>query len=157
MKILTDTSFLITYIDDKRKHHTIAKKYAEYFTSSEKFVIYISSIVVFEFQRKQSIEDIFRVLPKINMAYDINHALSSAKLCKIYEERQGKFIKNDKSSRIKANNDWKLIGQAEYEKIDLIITEDEKSLSKYVRTLNDLGVMKTKVKLLKDGFQTENN
>lgn len=148
LSVLVDTSFLITLFDDKRKHHKTAKKYYKHFIAKN-ITMLLSPIVISEFHQMQSIIDImgsgnFKVEP-FNYHDGIAAADIAFKLGGVERKRDG--------SNPKYKDDLKLIAQADNNKIDFIITEDDSTLARYIKRLNDAKVLETKCILLKDGFE----
>jgi predicted nucleic acid-binding protein len=128
--VLVDTSFLITLADPARQHHETAKTYFREALKAQ-VPLYLSTIVVSEFQVKQPITDLplrnFIVLP-----FNIDHAMKVGLLMQATARDQ-----DDERNAVK--DDVKLIGQAACESISHIFTEDEKTLAKYVKRLTDSG------------------
>ena len=61
--VFIDTSFLITIFDSSRKNHENAKRYYQYFINNS-IDMYLSTIVISEYQQKGDIQDIvlYRVI-----------------------------------------------------------------------------------------------
>jgi hypothetical protein len=87
---LIDTGFLISLSDPKRAHHGIAKKY--FGACIERQVrMYLSTIVVSEFQVKQAIKDLplrnFIVLP-----FNVDHAMACGLLIRAMSRDAGDLL-----------------------------------------------------------------
>ncbi len=78
---LIDTSFLITLSDPARKHHNIAQQYFRA-CIDKRTPMFLSTIVVSEFQVKQAITDLplrnFIVLP-----FNVDHAMACGLLVRV--------------------------------------------------------------------------
>ena len=130
ISVLVDTSFLITLADPTRKHHEAAKTYFRECLKAN-VPLYLSAIVASEFQVKQTVNDLplrnFIVLP-----FNIDHAMTAGLLMRTVVRDAG-----DERNAVK--DDVKLIAQAVCESITHVLTEDEKTLAKYIQRLADLG------------------
>ena len=140
---LVDTSFLITLADPGRTHHGVAKSYFR--EALERGVpLYLSAIVASEFQVGQAVTDLplrnFEVLP-----FNIDHAMTAGLLLRDLRRDIG-------DDRVAVKDDVKLIAQAVCESLTHVLTEDEQTLTKYVRRLNDLGRCSLRCILLAKGF-----
>ena len=147
LSVLVDTSFLITLFDDKRTHHKVAKKYYKYFLGHS-ITMYLSPIVVAEFHQMQSIVDIvgsgnFILLP-FNYPDGMNSADIAYKLGGVERKRDG--------TNPKYKDDLKIISQAQTNEITFIITEDDSTLARYCKRLQDAKVLGTKVITLSGGY-----
>jgi predicted nucleic acid-binding protein len=143
ISILVDTSFLITLADPARRHHEVAKTYFRECLKAN-VPLDLSAIVASEFQVKQAVNDLplrnFIVLP-----FNIDHAMTAGLLMRTVVRDAG-----DERNAVK--DDVKLIAQAVCESITHVLTEDEKTLAKYVRRLADSGECSLRAILLVDGF-----
>ena len=116
--ILVDTSFLISLADTTRPNHSIAK---QYFLECLKrnIMMYLSAIVVSEFQVKQAITDLplrnFQILP-----FNIVHAMTTGILTKSLSRSEG-------DDRVAVKDDTKLIAQTVCESITHVLTEDKRT------------------------------
>lgn len=142
---LVDTSFLITLADPARVHHAVAKSYFK--EALQRGVpLYLSAIVASEFQVGQPVTDLplrnFEVLP-----FNIDHALTAGLLLRDLRHDTG-------DDRVSVKDDLKLIAQAICESLTHVLTEDERTLSKYVSRLNSLGRCSLRCILLADGFDS---
>ena len=110
---LVDTSFLISLADRDRKHHAVARSY---FREALKrgVPLYLSAIVVSEFQVKQAVTDLpmrnFSVLP-----FNIDHAMTAGLLMRDIQRDEG-------DDRVAVKDDVKLIAQAVCESLTHILT-----------------------------------
>jgi predicted nucleic acid-binding protein len=140
---LVDTSFLITLADPARPHHDTAKTYFR--EALQRGVpLYLSAIVASEFQVGQPVTDLplrhFEVLP-----FNIDHAMTAGLLLRGLRRDAG-------DDRAAVKDDVKLIAQAVCESLTHVLTEDEQTLTKYVRRLHDAGRCSLRCILLADGF-----
>lgn len=144
--ILLDTSFLITLVDSTRPNHNIAKSYYRLMLD-EQHQMYLSSIVVSEFEIKQPISDLqlknFRYL-----TFNIPHGIEAARLW-------NGFSREDGENRQIVKDDVKLIAQASKENIDFIITEDASTLFKYCNKLRKSGLTQVAAIKLVDGYDSD--
>jgi predicted nucleic acid-binding protein len=144
--VLLDTSFLITFSNPNRKNHPAAKQYLDYCVA-QKIRMYLPALVAGEFAVRQSVEDLplerFLILP-----YNLPHALKAAEFSSALKNRSSK----PEDLRSVIINDINILGQAESEKIPVILSEDESTLSRYSERLRKEKDVKTTVLLLKDGF-----
>jgi hypothetical protein len=143
--VLLDTSFLITLSDPARPHHAAALAYYRECTQRQ-VPMYLSTIVISEFQVKQAINDLplrnFVVLP-----FNVDHAM-----------RCGLIIRNmardPEDDRVRVKDDFKLLAQCDCESISHLISEDASTLAKYLNRAQINGLASTKTILLKDGLDT---
>lgn len=143
--VLLDTSFLITLSDPARPHHATALAYYRECTQRQ-VPMYLSTIVISEFQVKQAINDLplrnFVVLP-----FNADHAM-----------RCGLIIRNmardPEDDRVRVKDDFKLLAQCDCESISHLISEDASTLAKYLNRAQTNGLASTKAILLRDGFDT---
>ena len=141
--ILLDTSYLITLVDSSRKHHEVAEAYLP--ESLRRGVpLYLSVIAASEFQVKQDVADLplrnFELLP-----FNIDHAMQAGLLMR--------GLQRDATDiRDAVKDDVKLIAQAICESLTHILTEDAKTLVKFVHRFNDARECNLKSILLADGF-----
>lgn len=108
--------------------------------------MYLSTIVVSEFQVKQAVND----LPLRNMVvlpFNVDHAMC----CGILIRQLARDATDD---RVRVKDDFKLIAQCDCESISHLFSEDESTLAKYLRRAQTPGRPITQTVLLKDGFDT---
>ena len=141
---MVDTSFLITLADPARRHHEAAKTYLRESLKAN-VPLYLSAIVASEFQVKQAVNDLplrnFIILP-----FNIDHAMTAGLLMRSINRDPG-----DERNSVK--DDVKLIAQAVCESITHVLTEDEKTLAKYIKRLADAGECTLRAILLVNGFE----
>jgi predicted nucleic acid-binding protein len=117
--VLLDTSYLITLSNPLRDNHLIAK---QYFTQliNRSVMLYLSTIVISEFEVKQRVKDIglqnFIVLP-----FNIDHAIAAASLTMSAVKTRGIDY-----PRCSVKDDVKLLAQCEIAGISHFLTDDEK-------------------------------
>lgn len=106
--------------------------------------MYLSTIVVSEFQVKQAINDLplrnFVVLP-----FNVDHAMSCGLIIR-------GVARDPDDDRVRVKDDFKLVAQCDCESISHLFSEDVSTLAKYLRRAVDAGLASTKVVLLRDGF-----
>jgi PIN domain nuclease of toxin-antitoxin system len=140
---LVDTSFLITLANPARPQHEAAKQYFRECVRRQ-IPLYLSAIVISEFQVKQAINDLplrnFVVLP-----FNVDHAMRCGILI-----RQLQRDAND--DRVRVKDDFKLIAQCDCEGITHLLSEDQSTMAKYLSRAQAAGQPGTRVVLLKDGF-----
>jgi len=141
--VLLDTSFLITFSDPNRPNHQVAIDYYKE-CILRKVPMYLSTIVISEFQVKQAINDLplrnFIVLP-----FNVDHAMR----CGIMIRQMNRDAGDD---RVQVKDDYKLISQCDCENIDLIFSEDASTLTKNLDKGRELGLMSAKSILLRNGL-----
>jgi hypothetical protein len=106
--------------------------------------IYLSSIVISEYQVKQAINDLplrnFIVLP-----FNVDHAMACGLLVRAFPRDPG-------DDRVRVKDDFKLIAQCQCDGVSHVLTEDTNTLTKYIARLNGEGRLDTRCILLKEGF-----
>lgn len=140
---LLDTSFLISLADPSRPNHQAA---LQYFRECVRLQIplYLSAVVISEFQVKQAITD----LPLRNMVvlpFNVDHAMRCGILTRALQ-------RDPTDDRVRVKDDVKLIAQCDCEGITHLFSEDETTLVKYLKRLQAPGPSVTRAILLKDGF-----
>ncbi len=144
---MLDTSFLITLVDDRRPQHPVARKYFEH-ALVRGATLYVSTLVLAEFAIKQAVTDLplhaFRVLP-----FNIDHAIAAGPLAfKLMPAR------DPGEERATVRTDLNLIAQADSEQIPYILTEDRRTLAKYLDRARAAGSSKCQAVVLADGFDS---
>lgn len=141
--VLLDTSFLISLSDPQRPHHEHAQAYYRECVHRQ-VVMYLSTVVVSEFQVKQPINDLplrnFMILP-----FNVDHAMSCGLIIQ-------KMARDSGDDRVRVKDDCKLLAQCNCEAISHLISEDASTLTKYLDRANQMNLVKTKAVLLKNGF-----
>ena len=141
--VLLDTSFLISLSDPTRAHHGIALAYYREWVRRQ-VPMYLSTIVISEFQVKQAINDLplrnFVVLP-----FNVDHAMRCGLIVR-------QMARDPEDDRVRVKDDFKLLAQCDCETISHLISEDASTLGKYLDRARDSGLASAKVVLLKDGF-----
>lgn len=141
--VLLDTSFLISLSDPARKHHAVALQYYRECVQRQ-VTMYLSAIVISEFQVKQAINDLplrnFVVLP-----FNVDHAMRCGLLIRDLERDPG-------DDRVRVKDDFKLMAQCDCEGITHLLSEDASTLAKYLNRARESGAAPTRVVLLRDGF-----
>lgn len=143
--VLLDTSFLISFSDPARPHHAAALSYFRECVRRQ-IPIYLSAIVISEFQVKQAINDLplrnFVVLP-----FNVDHAMKCGLMIR-------NMARDPEDDRVRVKDDFKLLAQCDCEGISHLISEDASTLAKYLDRARDAGLTTTKAVLLRDGFDT---
>jgi len=111
--------------------------------------MYLSTIVVSEFQQMQTVADIIASGNYILLPYNYEDAIKTAE---ISFNLGGASRKDPSSIRAQFKDDLKLMGQAESNNIDFIITEDESTLGRYCKKLKLAQLFNSEIITLKDGF-----
>ncbi len=143
--MLLDTSFLITLANPARPQHEVAKQYVRECVRRQ-IPLYLSAIVISEFQVKQAINDLplrnFVVLP-----FNVDHAMRCGILIRELQRDRA-------DDRVRVKDDFKLIAQCDCEGISHLLSEDESTLVKYLGRAKGSGRPVTQAVLLKDGFDS---
>ena len=141
--VLLDTSFLISLSDPTRAHHAAALQYYKECVHRQ-VPMYLSSIVISEFQVKQAINDLplrnFVVLP-----FNVDHAMRCGLIIR-------SMARDPEDDRVRVKDDFKLMAQCDCEGISHLISEDASTLAKYLDRSRESGSVQTQVVLLRDGF-----
>lgn len=127
--VFLDTSFLISLSVPARPHHEASKKYYQYFIEN-KYVMFVSTIVLSEFCRKQPLLD----LPLnnfITVPFNITDALRAAEFAELLQGAQDDSV----GSRDSLKDDVKIIAQADMKQAGYLITEDKTTMAKYCEKL----------------------
>ena len=141
--MLVDTSFLITLADKTRPNHLVAKQYFQE-CLLRRIPLYLSAIVVSEFQVKQAINDL-PLRNFVTLPFNFDHGMKAGLMMRTFE-RDG----NDDRGAVK--DDIKLIAQAVCESATHILTEDGNTLAKYLERLRLAGHCDVRAILLSKGF-----
>lgn len=150
LRIMLDTSFLISFVDVSRPCHLHARNFVQYIVD-QNYTMYISTIAISEFAVKDD------PAPLINTGYfeiiEFNylHACKAAELKKVAMDHSA-GIRSEENKRAVIVNDSQIIGQAEQEQIDYILTEDENTMSKTLQMLKSRGLTQVNAILLRHGF-----
>lgn len=141
--VLLDTSFLIHLSDPAKAHHQIALTYYRECVGRQ-IPMYLSTIVISEFQVKQAINDLplrnFVVLP-----FNVDHAMRCGLIIR-------SMARDPDDDRVRVKDDFKLVAQCDCESISHLLTADASTLAKYLNLACDTGLAATRVVLLQDGF-----
>lgn len=141
--MLLDTSFLISFTDPARVHHAAAIGYYRECVRRQ-VPMYLSTIVISEFQVKQAINDLplrnFVVLP-----FNVDHAMRCGLIIRSMD-------RDPEDDRVRVKDDFKLLAQCDCEAISHLISEDASTLAKYLDRARETGLAATKVVLLREGF-----
>lgn len=142
--VMLDTSFLIAYADPTRPKHSVAK---QYFREAIRLQIplLLSTLVVAEFERRQPLSDLglgnFRIVP-----FNFDDGQEAAKFAETLSPT------DDDDDRVCLAADVKIIAQAKRANAVAVLTEDEKSMAKYIDRLRGKGLIDCHPVLTKDGF-----
>jgi hypothetical protein len=106
--------------------------------------MYLSTVVVSEFQVKQAINDLplrnFVVLP-----FNVDHAMRCGLMIR-------QMLRDLGDDRVRVKDDFKLLAQCDCESISHLISEDASTLGKYLDRARQSGLASTQAVLLRDGF-----
>lgn len=141
--VLLDTSFLITLANPARQHHLAAQQYFRECVHRQ-IPMYLSAIVISEFQVKQTIND-FPLRNLVVLPFNVDHAMR----CGILIRQLTRDVADD---RVRVKDDFKLIAQCDCESISHLLSEDESTLVKYLGRAQAPGRSGTSAVLLKSGF-----
>lgn len=144
--VLVDTGFIISVYDDSRANHSTAKKYYKYFLKNS-IKMYLSTIVISEYQQMQSVVDLMNTGHYIPLPFNYDDAIKAADIA---YNLGGVNRKGD--SQAKYKDDLKLMGQAQAGSIDFIITEDKATMASYCERLKKAGMFDPEVIVVSDGF-----
>ena len=100
--VLLDTSFLITFIDPTRANHAAAVQYYRECVQRQ-VPMYLSTIVISEFQVKQAIND----LPSrnfVSLQFNVDHAM----LCGVMIRKMARDPEDD---QVRVKDDVKLLAK----------------------------------------------
>lgn len=141
--VLLDTSFLITFSDPTRANHAAAMQYYRECVHRQ-VPMYLSTIVISEFQVKQAINDLplrnFVVLP-----FNVDHAMRCGLMIR-------HMARDPEDDRVRVKDDFKLLAQCDCEGISHLISEDASTLAKYLARARETGLAAARAVLLRDGF-----
>lgn len=141
--VLLDTSFLISFSDPARRHHAAALAYYRECVQRQ-IPMYLSTIVISEFQVKQAINDLplrnFVVLP-----FNVDHAMKCGLTIR-------NLARDPEDDRVRVKDDFKILAQCDCEAISHLISEDASTLAKYLDRARGAGLTTTRAVLLRDGF-----
>ncbi|WP_396433132.1 hypothetical protein [Limnohabitans sp.] len=141
--VLLDTSFLISLSDLSRPHHAAAMAYYRECVRRQ-VAMYLSTVVVSEFQMRQAIHDLplrnFVMLP-----FNVDHAMRCGLMIRQMPRDAG-------DDRVRVKDDFKLLAQCDCESITHLISEDAGTLAKYLERARETSLATTQVVLLRDGF-----
>ena len=134
--VFIDTSFLITIFDSSRKNHENAKRYYQYFIDNS-IDMYLSTIVISEYQQKGDVQDILKTNCFIPCNFNVGDGIVAGDFAG--------FLSGDreKNTREATKDDMKILAQCANNEIDYIATEDKATLAKYCRKLNEGGKLNT--------------
>ena len=108
--------------------------------------MYLSTIVISEFQVKQAINDLplrnFVVLP-----FNVDHAMKCGLIIR-------SMARDPEDDRVRVKDDFKLLAQCDCEAISHLISEDASTLAKCLDRARDTGLATTKAVLLRHGFDS---
>lgn len=142
--VMLDTSFLIAYADPSREYHSVAKAYFREAIRIQSALL-LSTLVVAEFERRQALSTLglgnFRVMP-----FNFDDGQEAARLAEALSSRDAG------DDRICLAADVKIIAQAKRAGAGIILTEDHKSMAKYVDRLRDTNNLDCYAVLTRDGF-----
>jgi hypothetical protein len=124
---LIDTGYIIALANPAERGHAAAQEYWRYFTTRFGKPLYLSSIVVSEFELKQKVPD-FVLNSTIMLPFNYSDAIQAAKYDWTRDRPEGQ-------PRDALKDDIKIIAQASLVGAEFIITRDGESLVKYCAAL----------------------
>ena len=136
--VFIDTSFLITIFDSSRKNHENAKRYYQYFIENS-IDMFLSTIVISEYQQKGNIQDILKTNCFIPCNFNVGDGIVAGDFASLLSGDR------EKNTRESTKDDMKILAQCANNEIDYIATEDKATLAKYCRKLSDSGKLNTQV------------
>lgn len=146
---LLDTSFLITLSGSSRQHHSVARQYFQ-FCIEGGVPLYLPTPVVMEFYRKQTLDTLglhnFIILP-----LNFDEAVQAAAFAEQLESLPG----GGAAERPAVKVDIALLAQAHLNGIDVILTEDEKTLKRFCDSLRACRLLSCHALLLAEGFDPD--
>lgn len=128
--VFLDTSFLISLSVPARAHHEASKAYYQFFIDN-KYVMFVSTIVLSEFCRKQPMTD----LPMKNLIvvpFNVTDALRAAEFAELLQNTQS----GETGSRDTLKDDVKIIAQADMKQAGYLITENGSTMARYCEQLH---------------------
>lgn len=140
---LVDTGFLISLAREDRDNHDAAVAYWRYLRENN-ILIFLSVIVVSEFEVKQPIDDRIR-RACIPLLFNWNDATCAAEFDRIREKESG-------AERQAVKDDIKIIAQAVQADVAYVITDDHNTFAKYAERLREKGLVRFSTIVLRDGF-----
>lgn len=115
--VLADTSFLITLSNPARPNHLVAKRYF-YELINRQVIMYLSSVVVSEYEVKQRIEDL-GLHNFVGIPFNIDHAkVAGALMRPALASRPPDYPRNT------VKDDLKLLAQCQVAGISHFLTDD---------------------------------
>ena len=145
-EVTLDTSFLISLADGTREHHQVAVDYFRHCVVHN-VPMYVSAVAAGEFAVKQPLSD----LPLQNFrlrAYDLMHAQRSALLYNLNKQYAPPVPDGPRNC---VTNDLKILAQAVEDQTDALLTEDQNTLAKITKRLQEHQLINVRVILLRDG------
>lgn len=148
IQVSLDTSFLISFADPDRAHHSVAVEYFRHCVSQQ-VPMWVSTVVAGEFEVRQPVGELplqnFRIQP-----YNLPHAIKAAALFRAHRDGASPAATEDRRPIIL--NDLKILAQAAEEGIAVILSEDANTLSRIAERLRAGGHVDVRVLLLSEGF-----
>ncbi len=148
LSVCVDTSFLISFADPTRPNHATAVEYFRYCLGTGT-TMFLSTLVAAEFEVGQPITDLplqnFRILP-----FNLLHARRAARFAAAL--RYGGIQTSPGDSRRVIVNDLNILGQTAEEGIQIVLTEDESTMSRLAFRLRLANLTTVTTILLRDPF-----
>ena len=148
IQVSLDTSFLISFADPDRAHHSVAVEYFRHCVAQQ-VPMWVSTVAAGEFEVGQPVSDLplqnFRIQP-----YNLPHAIKAAAFFRA--QREGASTPAAEDRRPIIINDLKIVAQAAEDGIPVILTEDANTLSRIAERLRAGGHTDVRVLLLTEGF-----
>lgn len=147
--VLVDTSFLVHLAKRDSEYHQAAEQYYQAFISKS-WRMYLSVIVIAEYQQKQTVTDLMTSGNYLPLPYNFDDAIKTAEIAFNLSDTG----REDEETKANAKDDIKLIATAEVNEITYVITGDQRTLFKYCEKLNAAGIVKVKPIALSDGYDS---
>jgi predicted nucleic acid-binding protein len=156
--VMVDTSFLITLANPNYPNYDAANRYFKYcLNPAHDIKLHLSSIVVAEYHQGASALPWLKSGNFVSMPFNIldaTHVSVVAHNLGLPRNPASTDLANPAiDGRAEFKDDLKLIAQAEKNKIDFIITEDRRTLAKYVEDLHQAGFTSVRAIVVADGYE----
>ena len=144
--VLLDTSFLIALANPAEPGHAAAQSYFRYF-EEDGILMFLSTIVAAEFYQRQRLP---RELFEAMLVLPFNHddAQAAAEL----DWKRFQLVGGGRGTRAALKDDFKLLGQAKANDVQLVLTADDRTLARYCAVLRAAGEIRAGPVRLSDGF-----
>lgn len=149
MKVMFDTSALITLSDVSRPNHAEAQRCYDALVGENALMI-TSAIAVSEYGVKGNVQDILGLQSIVVQDFNVLHAEIAASFKRYTMTVASGTIRTECNTRAIVTNDTQILAQAHVEDVDYILTEDERTFARTANALKDANLMSAEVILLRD-------